>query len=59
VGAGDANWNMSAPGWSEWYVANHLHFLRDGVAFWWDDEGETQFFTFVIPRAAKQSQSGP
>ena len=34
VGAGDNNWNMSAPGWSEWYVANHLHFLRDGIDYW-------------------------
>lgn len=33
VGAGDNNWNMSAPGWSEWYVANHLHFLRDGIDY--------------------------
>ena len=34
VGAGDNNWNMSAPGWADWYVANHLHFLRDGIDYW-------------------------
>lgn len=53
VGAGDANFNMSAAGWAEWYTTNHLHFLRDGVAFWWNDEGETQYFTFVDPRVHK------
>lgn len=30
VGAGNLNWNMSAPGWSAWYTEGHLHFLRDG-----------------------------
>ena len=34
VGAGDSNWNMSAAGWSDWYVAHHLHFLRDGLDYW-------------------------
>ena len=40
VGAGDSNWNMSAPGWADWYTTNHLHFLSDGLDFWWNDEGE-------------------
>jgi hypothetical protein len=54
VGAGDSNWNMSAPGWTEWYVANHLHFLRDGIDYWWNDEGETQWFTYTFWNAAQQ-----
>ena len=47
VGAGDYNWNMSAPGWADWYTTNHLHFLEDGVEFWWCDEGETQWLTYL------------
>lgn len=39
VGAGLNNYNMSAPGWSAWYVNNSLHFLRDGMGYWWNDEG--------------------
>ena len=34
VGAGYNNWNMSAPGWAEWYIANHTHFLKDGLDYW-------------------------
>jgi alpha-glucosidase len=55
VGAGDNNWNMSAPGWSDWYVANHLHFLKDGIDFWWNDEGETQWFTYTWWNAAQKA----
>jgi len=47
VGAGDSNWNMSAPGWSEWYIQGHLHFLQDGLDLWWNDEGETEWFTYT------------
>jgi alpha-glucosidase len=38
---------MSAPGWTKWYSDNHTHFLKDGVSFWWLDEGETQFYTYL------------
>ena len=34
VGAGDNNYNMSAPGWAAWYTSNHLHFLQDGLEYW-------------------------
>ena len=64
VGAGNNNWNMSHDAgvgtnkWSDWYIANHEHFLRDGIDYWWNDEGETQWFTYqwwneaqVMPRA--------
>jgi alpha-glucosidase len=46
VGAGDNNYNMTAPGWAQWYASNHLHFLQDGVSMWWNDEGETQYYTY-------------
>jgi alpha-glucosidase (family GH31 glycosyl hydrolase) len=45
---------MSAPGWSDWYVENHLHFLQDGLDYWWNDEGETQWFTYTWWNAAQQ-----
>lgn len=47
VGAGGNNWNFSVPEFSAWYTQNHLHFLQDGVDFWWNDEGETQWFTYL------------
>ena len=28
------------------YHEQHKHYLKDGVEFWWNDEGETQYFTF-------------
>lgn len=40
VGAGPENWNMTpGNGWEEWWVARTDHFLRDGIGFWWNDEG--------------------
>lgn len=56
VGAGDNNWNMSAPGWFDWYVGSHLHFLQDGLDYWWNDEGETQWFTYTWWNAAQQAE---
>mmetsp|Transcript_136081 Transcript_136081/g.339375 ORF Transcript_136081/g.339375 Transcript_136081/m.339375 type:complete len:769 (-) Transcript_136081:88-2394(-) len=29
-----------------WYSKHLAHFVEDGVDFWWNDEGETDFFTF-------------
>lgn len=29
-----------------WYAAQIAHFTPDGVDFWWNDEGETLYFTF-------------
>jgi alpha-glucosidase len=48
VGAGPNNWNMTpGNGWSEWWVPHSAHFLKDGLDFWWNDEGETQWFTYT------------
>jgi len=37
-------------------VAEHIHFLRDGVSFWWNDEGETQWFTYHWWVSAQSAQ---
>ena len=29
-----------------YYAKANAHFLSDGVDFWWNDEGETMYFTF-------------
>ena len=47
VGAGPGNWNMTpGNGWAPWWVENTAHFLEEGMDFWWNDEGETQWFTY-------------
>ena len=28
------------------YTKTHLHFIEDGIDFWWNDEGETFYFAF-------------
>mmetsp|Transcript_41321 Transcript_41321/g.108534 ORF Transcript_41321/g.108534 Transcript_41321/m.108534 type:complete len:735 (-) Transcript_41321:84-2288(-) len=30
----------------DWYADHQAHYLADGVSFWWNDEGETDYFTF-------------
>ena len=30
----------------DWYAAQIAHFSPDGVDFWWNDEGETLYYTF-------------
>lgn len=39
------NLNYSIPGVREYYRQQQLHYLQDGVDFWWNDEGETDYFT--------------
>ena len=38
------NWNYSTPEFRSWYAAGHAHFLKDGIDFWWNDEGEKQWY---------------
>jgi alpha-glucosidase len=38
--------NYSKPEVRSWYADNTMQFLKDGVDFYWNDEGETQYFTF-------------
>lgn len=56
VHAGGNNWNYSIAALRDWYTANHLHFLDDGVDFWWNDEGETQWFTYLYWNRAQQAE---
>merc|ERR550525_1616517 len=43
--ADSRNLNFSNPAVRSWYAAQQGHYLDDGVDFWWNDEGETDFFT--------------
>lgn len=56
VGAGGNNWNYSSQAMRDWYAANHLHFLEDGIDYWWNDEGETEWFTYLWWNMAQQQQ---
>eukprot|EP01062_Namystynia_karyoxenos_P072550 TRINITY_DN6882_c0_g1_i2.p1 TRINITY_DN6882_c0_g1~~TRINITY_DN6882_c0_g1_i2.p1 ORF type:complete len:830 (+),score=310.88 TRINITY_DN6882_c0_g1_i2:89-2491(+) len=40
------NLNYSIPEVREYYTQQQMHYLSDGVDFWWNDEGETDYFTF-------------
>ena len=44
---GNINWNFSVPSLRSWYADTHAHFVRDGVDFWWNDEGETSWDTYL------------
>lgn len=39
------NLNFSMPEVQEWYALQQAHYLKDGVDFWWNDEGETEYET--------------
>lgn len=43
---GGRNLNYSIPAVKAFYATNIAHFYPDGVDFWWNDEGETQYYTF-------------
>ena len=40
------NLNFSSAATRQWYEDQMRHYLDDGVEFWWNDEGETDYFTF-------------
>mmetsp|Transcript_4104 Transcript_4104/g.8743 ORF Transcript_4104/g.8743 Transcript_4104/m.8743 type:complete len:1294 (+) Transcript_4104:27-3908(+) len=42
---GDRNLNFSIPEVRSWYQKQMAHYVADGVDFWWNDEGETAYFT--------------
>jgi len=44
--AAQRNLNFSIPELRNWYAEQQLHYLEDGVSFFWNDEGETDYFTF-------------
>lgn len=41
------NLNFSIPELRSWYAEKQGHYLEDGVAMWWDDEGEEEYSTFT------------
>ena len=46
LSAGPDNLNFSDAAMRAWSTEGNAHFLSDGVDLWWNDEGETQFFTY-------------
>jgi len=42
----DRNLNYSNPEVRKWYASKTKHYLKEGMSFWWNDEGETDIFTF-------------
>jgi len=43
---GSRELNFTLPEVRSWYAQQMRKFIEDGVDFWWNDEGETQYFTF-------------
>ena len=50
------NFNFSLPAMRTWYTATHVHFVADGMDFWWNDEGETAWFTYLLWNEAQAMQ---
>ena len=44
--ANQRNINYSIPAARDWYAQHQKHYIADGVAFFWNDEGETDYYTF-------------
>jgi len=38
----------SRPSYTVRYAAQHVPYLKTGVDFWWNDEGESSYFTFYF-----------
>ena len=41
---------------SAWYTRTHAHFVKDGMDFWWNDEGETAWYTYLRWNQAQKDQ---
>jgi alpha-glucosidase len=50
------NLNYSDPEVRKWYGEQIKAYIQDGVEFWWNDEGETDFFTFYWWNIAENDQ---
>mmetsp|Transcript_126746 Transcript_126746/g.405846 ORF Transcript_126746/g.405846 Transcript_126746/m.405846 type:complete len:773 (+) Transcript_126746:92-2410(+) len=44
--AKERNLDFANPAVRNWYSQNLAHFVEDGMDFWWNDEGETNVWTF-------------
>jgi hypothetical protein len=53
---GGINFNFSVPECRDWYTKTHAHFIDDGMDFWWNDEGETAWFTYLLWNQAQAQQ---
>jgi len=42
----ERNLDFSNPDARHWYAKQHEHYLDDGVEFWWNDEGEADYFQY-------------
>jgi len=43
----DGRWiSFSEPSMRKWYGKRNEHYLRDGMDFWWNDEGENEYYTY-------------
>mmetsp|Transcript_16053 Transcript_16053/g.39554 ORF Transcript_16053/g.39554 Transcript_16053/m.39554 type:complete len:853 (-) Transcript_16053:222-2780(-) len=40
------NLNYTIPAVREWYYQHQAHYLKDGVDYFWNDEGESYYFAF-------------
>lgn len=49
------NLNYSIPALRDWYSEQQAHYLKDGVDFFWNDEGETYYFAFHYWNVAEVS----
>jgi alpha-glucosidase len=52
---GPRNINFTSAEAQLWWAANSSHFLTEGVSYWWNDEGETQFFNYHYWNMAQES----
>eukprot|EP00656_Telonema_subtile_P007115 TRINITY_DN1332_c0_g1_i3.p1 TRINITY_DN1332_c0_g1~~TRINITY_DN1332_c0_g1_i3.p1 ORF type:complete len:602 (+),score=90.45 TRINITY_DN1332_c0_g1_i3:282-2087(+) len=48
------NLDFSKPETREWYSEQQQHYITDGVDFFWNDEGETDYFTFYWWNVAQE-----
>jgi len=47
------NLNFSNTEVRDWYARQLLHLLNVGISFWWNDEGETDYFTYFYWNTAQ------
>jgi len=58
-GPASNNLNMALPALRSWYAGKQAHYLKDGVDFWWNDEGETEYSTYHLWYASRAVQFHP
>ena len=57
LSTGKDNLNYTNAGLRAWYARGNAHFVADNLTdFWWNDEGETQFFTYEYWNQAQRTE---